>query len=177
MRLTRADLVRAAVAQIRDEAEVELRESRAAAEAAKHEFVHAMHAEILVSNAAILDPIFNRVGTTASRCTAEVVLEMTDDVLASPPLGVEVVLRDGDPWDARIYLRFRTLARERELDAWIAAEKRARAAAARSTKLADVKDDAAEAAITKLLDSTDLGKQILALLRELNALARDEEAE
>jgi hypothetical protein len=173
MRLTRADLVRAAVAELREAAEVETHESRAAAEAAKREFVAAMRAEVLVNNAGILGPVFDKVGTTASRCTAEVVLELTDDVLSSPPLGVEVVLRDGDPWDARIYLRFRTLARERELDAWVAAEKRARAASSRSTKLADVKDDAAEVAVAKLLDSTDKGKQILALLRELNALARD----
>jgi hypothetical protein len=158
------DLVRAAVAKLRDDINAELTMARAAELAARRGFENRMRAEVVVDQAATIEAACRLCGTTPARLSCNVLLEMTDDVIAAPPIFVPVVLRDGELYEARLVMRVQAQVHEDTFTEWLEAVKRRQAAERRSTKVKDLGDDARAAVVVSVLEGTDEGRRILELL-------------
>lgn len=167
MKLNRTDLVRAAMAKLREDIEQELKDSAAAVLAARRDFESRMRAEVLENRRAFIGAVCDACGTSMGRMVVDVLLTLDDQTLAEPPIAIPVVLRDDELYAARVVLHLREMVHEPTLLAWVAAEKRARAAAARDTRAKALGDDARAEAVNALLEGTETGRKCLALLAEL----------
>lgn len=166
MQLKRGDLVKVAMAMLRDQIAQEIKDAEAAESAAYAEFVRAQRADVLVENDARLSSVCALCGTTAARLIADVHLDPTDEVLVSPPLSVSITLRDDELYAARVVLRMKVMARERELEAWLEAVRRVNRAKERSTKSKALDADARAAMVDSLLQTMPEGQATLAALAE-----------
>lgn len=173
--LKRGDLVKVAMATLREQIAQEIKDAEAAVKVTYDEFVRSQRAEVLVEQDARLSSVCSLCGTTPARLIADVHLDPTDDVLASPPIFVSMTLRDDEPYAARVVLRMKVMARERELNAWLDAVRRLNRGMARSTKAKALGDDARAKMVDSLLQTMPEGLATLAALATFTKAVRDAE--
>lgn len=175
MQLKRGDLVKVAMQTLRDQIAQEIKDAESAVKVSYDEFVRAQRAEVLVEQDARLSSVCSLCGTTPARLIADVHLDPTDDVLASPPMYVSMTLRDDEPYAARVVLRMKVMARERELGTWLAAVRRLNTAQAKSLKSKALDADARAKMVDSLLQTLPEGQATLAALAEFTKALRDHE--
>lgn len=170
MKLQRNDLVRAAIRRLQEGAEEELRSAQEAELVARQEFFRCARAEALCRNTTVLEQACKLCGTVPARLDADVLLDISDEVLAAPPSQVGVLLRDGPIYEARLVMRLSIAIRgvdEEAMRAWLGAVRRRRIAERRSTKAKDLGADGKSEAIVGLLEGEEEGRRILELLDQL----------
>jgi hypothetical protein len=175
IQLKRGDLVKVAMQALREQIAQEIRDAEAAVKVTYDEFVRAQRAEVLVEQDARLSSVCALCGTTTARLIADVHLDPTDDVLASPPMSVSMTLRDDEPYAARVVLRMKVAARERELGAWLDAVRALGRAQAKSLKSKALDADARAKMVDSLLQTMPEGVATLAALAVFTKAVRDHE--
>lgn len=173
VQLKRADLVKLALASLREKIAQEIRDSAAAERVARDEFIRAMRAEAVCHYNDVLSRLCDMCGTHLSRIVADVHLEPTDDVLTSPPIGVSLTLRDDELYSARVVLRIRMAAQDAELRAWFEAVRRRQRAEARGVRTKDLDADARAKMVDDLLTTLPEGRAALDALSVFSRAAAE----
>lgn len=174
LQLKRGDLVKVAMAELRDQIALDIKDAELEVAATYAEFVRRMRAEVLEENMSLLGRMCDKCGTTTARLIADVHLEPTDDVLASPPVFVSVTLRDDEPYAARVVLRMKVAAHD-TMDDWLEAVRKRNAAQEKSLKSKALDADARAKMVDSLLQTMPEGKATLAALATFTKAVKEHE--
>jgi hypothetical protein len=176
LQLKRGDLVKVAMATLRDQLAQEIKDAETAVAVTYAEFVRAQRAEVLVENDGRLSAVCSLCATTPARLIADVHLDPTDDVLAASPVFVSMTLRDDEPYAARVVLRMKVMA-VAAMETWLDAVRKLKAAQARSTKAKALDADARAKMVDSLLQTLPEGQATLAALAVFTAALKGQDLE
>ena len=172
-KLSRTDIVRLLSRQMLEDREADLTESADAVSEARDAFLIELRQETLAIYAGLLQALLSE--TMSERdVLVRADYELRDDELDQPQSSLIVVLSDGLAHQSNFTVRVPVaidgyLAKFRQ--DWISATHRANAAILLSKRVTDIAKDVRIEVIERALDTTAVGRQILALLPDARAEA------